>query len=132
MSADSRLSPRDRRVVLKQLSRDRLGELTTKFELDVDDRRSTDSHIDAIIRKRSLDFGRVLDVLRRGELQAACEALGLDAGGREKTMLIERLLGQDERVDTSESPSSTPPETNVHSTGALKSELRRFVVEVAG
>jgi hypothetical protein len=34
------LSPRNRRTVLQQLSRDRLAELTTKFALDVADRRS--------------------------------------------------------------------------------------------
>jgi SAM-dependent methyltransferase len=118
-------------MVLQQLSRDRLAELTTRFELDVGDRRSTDSHIDAIVRKRSLDFRRVLDVLRREELQAACAALGLDSGGREKTKLVERLLGQEERVDPS-SPSSTPPPMSDPSTGVLKSELRRFVLEVAG
>lgn len=79
--SDVRLSPKDRRAVLEQLSRDRLGELTTRFELDVADRRSIDGHIDAIVRKRSLDFRRVLEALRREELQAACETLGLDSGG---------------------------------------------------
>jgi hypothetical protein len=56
------LSPKDRRTVLAQLSRDRLGELTTRFELDVADRRSTDAHVDAIVRKRSLDFRTILEV----------------------------------------------------------------------
>jgi hypothetical protein len=46
-----------------------------RFELEVADRRSSDSHIDAIVRKRSLDFRRLLEALRREELQAACEAL---------------------------------------------------------
>src|SRR5881394_1313988 len=131
---EARLSPRDRRTILQQLSRDRLAELTTRFELDVDDRRSTDSHIDAIVRKRSLGFRRVLEVLRREELQAACEALRLDSGGREKAKLVERILGDDERsmdhndpVQTSSSPSSTPPPMSVRSTGTLKSALRRFV-----
>lgn len=141
-----RLPPRARRTVLEQLSRDRLSELTTRFELDVNDRRSTDSHIDAIVRKRSLDFRRVLDALQREELQAACEVLGLDPGGREKAKLVERILGtgergltdaendagDDEPVQTSQSPSSTPPPMSVRSTGVLKSELRRFVLDVAG
>ena len=137
--ADTRLSPRDRRAILERLSRHRLAELTTKFELEVDDRRSTDSYIDAIVRKRSLDFGRVLELLRREELQGACEALGLDSGGREKAKLVERILGQDERVvaddgptQTTSSASSTPPPMSVSSTGTLKSELRRFVLDVAG
>ena len=70
MPAETRLSSRDRRVVLEQLSRDRLGELTARFELEVEDRRSTDAHIDALIRKRSLEFAAVLEVLKREELQS--------------------------------------------------------------
>lgn len=146
MSSEIRLSPKDRRVVLAQLSRDRLGELTTRFELEVADRRSTDAHIDAIVRKRSLDFGRVLDVLKREELQAACEALGLDTGGREKSKLIDRILGEEgepakppssRRVEETPdadplSSSSAPPPASVRSEGALKSALRRFVLDVAG
>lgn len=146
MSSEIRLSPKDRRVVLAQLSRDRLGELTTRFELEVTDRRSTDAHIDAIVRKRSLDFRRVLDVLKREELQVACEALGLDAGGREKSKLIDRILGGDgeaanpsssRRVEEAPdadplSSSSAPPPASVRSEGALKSALRRFVLDLAG
>jgi hypothetical protein len=132
-----RLSPRDRRIVLQQLHRDRLGELTTSLELEVADRRSTDAHIDAIVRKRSLDFRRVLEVLRREELKAACEALGLDSGGREKATLVERILGEDDSVEAPSSPipstpSSTPPPMSVRSEGTLKSALRRFVLDTAG
>lgn len=146
MSSEIRLSPKERRVVLAQLSRDRLGELTTRFELEVVDRRSTDAHIDAIVRKRSLDFRRVLEVLKREELQAACEALGLDAGGRERSKLIDRIIGGDgepaktpssgrvEALPDSEpfSSSSAPPPASVRSEGALKSALRRFVLDAAG
>lgn len=140
MPSALRLSPKARRTVLEQLSRDRLAELTLRFELDVDDRRSTDSHIEAIVRKRSLDFARVLDGMQRDELKAACDALGLDSGGREKAKLVERILGhgepavdQPEPAPPSASPSSSPPPPmSVRSTGVLKSELRRFVLDVAG
>ncbi|HZL16483.1 MAG TPA: DNA methyltransferase [Polyangia bacterium] len=139
MSPNSGLSPRDRRRALEQLSRERLSELTTRFEIDVADRRSNDSHIDAIVRKRSFDFGRVLEVLLREELQGACEALGLDSRGREKAKLVERILGRDQHIPPDEAPPpvdssevKTPPPIDAVSTGALKSELRRFVVEVAG
>jgi hypothetical protein len=128
---NERLSPRDRRAVLERLSRDRLGELTTRFELDVADRRSTDAHIDAIVRKRSLDFRRVLEVLRREELQAACEALDLDPGGREKATLVTRILGEDTPPERSSSISAPPP-MNDGSDRSLKSQLRRFVLDAAG
>ena len=135
MSSEVRLSPKDRRVVLAQLSRDRLGELTTRLELDVADRRSIDGHIDAIVRKRSLDFRRVLDGLRREELQAACEALGLDSEGREESKLVARILREEEAgvaPEPAASTSSTPPPMSIRSEGALKSALRRFLLDTAG
>lgn len=138
MASEVLLPPRVRRTILEQLSRDRLGELTTGFELEVADRRSSHAHVDAIVQKRSLDFRRVLELLRREELQAACEALGLDTGGREKLKLIERIFGTS-GGDVSEkqaaaAPASNDPKTppNPLSEGALKSSLRRFVVDLAG
>ncbi len=76
-------------------------------------------------------------MLRREELQAACEALGLDSGGREKATLIGRILGEDDADEASSSfPSSTsssaPPPPSARSEGALKSALRRFVLDTAG
>jgi hypothetical protein len=132
MASEFRLSPKDRRSILQQLGRDRLADFTERLELEVADRRSTDSHIDAIVRKRSLDFRRVLEELKRDELQAACEALGLDSGGREKAKLVERILGNDAPLEPSSSTSSTPPPMNASEAGALKSALRRLVLEVAG
>jgi SAM-dependent methyltransferase len=133
MSSENRLSPRERRVVLAQLSRDRLAELTTRFELEVADRRSTDAHIDAIVRKRTLNFRQLLESLHRDELQAACEALGLDAAGREKAKLAARILGDD--ADPSKQPATTSAASSpapVRNEGGLKSALRRFILDTAG
>ena len=133
MPSEVRLSPKERRVVLEQLSRERLGELTSRFELEVADRRSINAHIDAIVRKRSLDFRRVLEVLRREELRAACEALGRDSSGREKSGLVERIIGEEEETAKKAPPASnTPPPLSVPSEGALKSALRRFLLDTAG
>lgn len=81
--------------------------------------------MDAFVRKRSLDFRHVLEVLKREELQAACEALGLDTGGREEATLVARILGVDEG-EAAEEPalsskgsSSAPPPPSVRSEGAL-------------
>jgi hypothetical protein len=135
MTTQVRLSPQVRRIILMQLSRERLSDLATHFELEVADRRSTDAHVDAIVRKRSLDFSRLLEVLRREELQAACESLGLDAGGREKAKLIARITGAAARDAADEElPPATPTRDAVAPAngGALKSTLRRFVVDLAG
>jgi len=50
------------------------------------------SFIDKLSRKSSLKPVGVLGELSRAELKLLCEQLGLDSGGREKQMLIDRLL----------------------------------------
>ncbi|HEX2878592.1 MAG TPA: DNA methyltransferase, partial [Polyangiaceae bacterium] len=137
MPAAVRFSPKARRSILQQISRDRLSDLTTRLALEVDDRRSTDAHVDAIVRKRSLDFGKVLDSLQRDELQAVCAAFGLNTEGREKSKLVARIVEhldepkKAEPASLAPSPSSEPP-PSASATGALKSALRRFVLHVAG
>lgn len=86
-------SPKNRRTALHQLARDRLSALTSHFDLEVGDRRVVENHIDALVRSRSVDFAELLGLLKREELQAICDALGLDRGGREKEALIQRVLG---------------------------------------
>ncbi len=88
------LTPKQRRAALEVLSRDRLAEITTKFELAVEDRRAQAAHVDSIISARKLDFADVLRELSRDELKSMCSALGIDSSGKEKGMLIERILGR--------------------------------------
>jgi hypothetical protein len=134
MPSEVRLSPKDRRKILEQLTRDRLAELTDHFDVEVADRRSTHAHVDALIRKRSIDFRRVLEQLRMEELQAACEALGLDSGGRAKSKLVSRILGSDAEPAPESEPDrdSSPPPSGPQPDPALKSRLRRFVIDTAG
>jgi hypothetical protein len=92
MSSDSNLSPRKRRAALSILGRERLGELANRYDLMVEDRRSVDSHVEALMKAR-LDFAELLRLLRREELQRICDELELDRGGRECEILISRILG---------------------------------------
>jgi hypothetical protein len=94
MPPDHKLKAGHRRRILAQLTRDRLAELTSEFDLHVEDRRELDSHINAIVRKRSLDFTELLRRLKRDELKAACEALGINERGREKTEIIARIMAE--------------------------------------
>lgn len=147
MPSKARLSPKERRLVISQLPRDRLAEVTSRLELAVSDRRSIEAHIDAIVRKRSLEFRRVLECLHRDELKAACEALDLDTAGRDKVMLIERILGEPpstsidavavqendaEHSSAKTTESSVPPPDSAQGLGAVKAALRRFVLDTAG
>jgi adenine-specific DNA-methyltransferase len=86
------ISARNKRLALQQLGRDRLAELTTRFEVEVADRRAGEAHVDALIGSRKLDFAVLLGVLKREELQAICDALGVDRSGREKEALVTRIL----------------------------------------
>ena len=92
MPPKGRLSPKDRRAVLKQLSRERLGLLSDRFAVEVADRRSIDAHVEALVRKRSLDFRALLEQLTRDELEAIRLAL-LGTSGGDKAAIIDRLLG---------------------------------------
>jgi adenine-specific DNA-methyltransferase len=79
-----------RRVLFEQLGRERLGELTAKYGLDVRDRRAVAAHVDALVAA-PLDLEAVLVSLKREELQVICDALGMDRGGREKDILVARI-----------------------------------------
>jgi SAM-dependent methyltransferase len=129
MPPKGRLSPKDRRAVLKQLSRERLGLLSDRFAVEVADRRSIDAHVEALVRKRSLDFRALLEQLTRDELEAIRLAL-LGTSGGDKAAIIDRLLGvASEGVGE---PRAKGRVTAPASDTALKSHLRRFVLEGAG
>lgn len=96
MALPNRLTPQQRRSALEQLPRDRLITLTAHFGLDVGDKRVVENHVSALVGSRNLEFADVLGLLKREELQKICDALGLDRGGREKDVLIARILGQGE------------------------------------
>lgn len=100
---EPRLSAKQRRLALEQLSRDRLAELTASFELDVEDRRVATAHIDALVRSRKVVFDDVLATLKRSELQVICDALGLDRSGREKEVLSSRILTLGNGVEENDS-----------------------------
>ena len=57
----------------------------------------------------SLDFRELLEQLRREELQEVCGALALDAGGREKAKLVDRILGVKEVTAPAAAGSEPPP-----------------------
>jgi hypothetical protein len=87
------LPAKTRRAALEVLSRKTLASITEALNLAVEDRRAQAAHVNAIVRSRSLDFGEILRRLPRDDLKAICMALGLDTAGRDKGLIIERILG---------------------------------------
>ncbi|MFO0643856.1 MAG: type IIL restriction-modification enzyme MmeI [Polyangiaceae bacterium] len=132
------LTPKERRTLLAQLPHARLAELTAHFGLTVEDRRSNEAHVEAIVKKRSLGLRDVLDLLSKDELKALCQAVGHPAQGT-KAALVDRLLGvpgEDAIEHAAQAPGTgTPSKADVPvatENTALKSRLRRFVLDVAG
>ncbi|RKH60525.1 N-6 DNA methylase [Corallococcus aberystwythensis] len=100
------LTQQQRRSALEQISRDRLIRLSDHFKLIVGGRRVAENHISAIIESSSVDFSELLGLLKREELQAICEGLGLDRGGREKDVLVQRILNLGETRDEVETAAN--------------------------
>ncbi|XXT21456.1 N-6 DNA methylase [Sorangium sp. So ce429] len=82
-------TPRD---VLLLLPRAALAALADRFGVDLPDRRKKAAIIDAMLSAPGLQLDELLRALRVDELKELCRALGLDARGRDKAVLVARVL----------------------------------------
>ncbi len=82
-----------KRDVLAQLSREELISFVERFELEVADRRKKGGLLEAVASSRKVALADFLPDLGRERLRKLCAGLGLDYSGREKVVLIERLVG---------------------------------------
>lgn len=85
-----------RREIFENLTLARTRELLAILEIDGLTGLNKADLIDKLSRKSSLKPETVLNELKRDELKALCEAQGLDTSGREKQLLIDRLLGEEQ------------------------------------
>ncbi|WP_169791313.1 site-specific DNA-methyltransferase [Sandaracinus amylolyticus] len=83
-----------KRDVLSQLARDELLRIVDAHGIEVSDRRVRDRLVDGIARARRVDLAVELVELPRDRLKDLCRALGLDERGREKGILVDRLIGK--------------------------------------
>jgi type I restriction enzyme M protein len=93
-----------KRAVLDQLSRDELVSLVEMFALEVADKRSKSSLVEAVAASRKARLAEWLEGLSRDRLKELCRKLDVDDAGREKAALVERLA-----PTRPERTSSTPP-----------------------
>jgi type I restriction enzyme M protein len=82
-----------KREVLQLLARDELVAIVDPFELEVADRRAKDGLIEAVAASKKARLTEILTELTRGRLKGLCRALELDYSGREKAVLVGRLVG---------------------------------------
>ncbi len=87
-----------RRQIFENLTLARTRDLLTTLGIDSMTDLNKADLIDKLSRKSSLKPEMVLNEFKRDELKALCEAQGLDSSGREKPLLIDRLLGKDEQM----------------------------------
>jgi type I restriction enzyme M protein len=110
-----------KRDVLALLTRDELLAVVDRFELSPPDRRAKDGLVETVASSKRATLAEVLPELSRDRLKDICRALGLDDGGRKKSLLVERLTGSGGGGD------SAPARTN----GAARAATTVAEVEVA-
>ena len=99
----------DKRSVLQVLTKARLRELIEAFELKLAAAESKDAHVEMLARSKKATLPRILELLLRDELKELCTVHGLDDGGREKALLIARLLGEPTPTSGPEPAPPSPP-----------------------
>ena len=83
-----------KRTVLDCLTRKRLIDLAYAFDADFGPTSlNKDELVDELARLRRTKLEELLPELSRDELKTACGWLDLDTGGREKQIIIDRILG---------------------------------------
>ncbi len=97
-----------RSIVFGCLSRSRLLELANANGLSGLTGKSKDQVVEALAGARRVPTRGILEALTRDELKAICGECGLDEGGREKSPLIDRILGNDGNgvVDPAPAPAT--------------------------
>ncbi len=85
-----------RKLALPALDAGRLRELVDAAGVTVADRRSRESLIQGLADGRKLDLAQLMHLLSRDELKAMCRALRVTDEGREKALIVARLVGSDD------------------------------------
>jgi hypothetical protein len=85
-----------KREVAWQLKRHELQDVLGRYGVEVrGDGRVLEDLVDSIVRARRVSLREMLEGLSRARLKQICRELELDDGGREKSLLIDRLTGEE-------------------------------------
>jgi type I restriction enzyme M protein len=117
-----------KRDVVAQLSKAELLSVVDRHELSVPDRRVRDGLMEVVAASKKATLDEILPELSRDRLKELCVALGLDDGGREKALLVDRLLG----TATNGAPvSTTNGSAAPRSNGAARAGTAAVPIELA-
>ena len=101
-TTSSKMSQELRHLILQWLGREYLSQICSAFELVVSDRRRYESYIESI-DKASIPLDAILSPLPRENLKRLCEHLGIDSSGKEKIVIINRIMDTLSLISTDES-----------------------------
>ncbi len=97
-----------KRKIVEAMTRNGLLDVARHFEITGLTTLSKANIVDALAGSRKVQPEEFLTLLARDDLKGLCSSLGLDESGREKQVLIDRLMGRE--TETGE-PRSTPNDT---------------------
>lgn len=97
-----------RRALLELLPREQLAAAADRHQLTVGDRRAKVGFVDALVKAGDVSVEEILSAASRDELKAMCRARGLEDDGREKAVLVRRLLQESSKGPRTPTPPSKP------------------------
>jgi type I restriction enzyme M protein len=105
-----------KRDLLGQLTRDELLTVLDDHGLTVPDRRKKDDIIEALAGSRAVRLDQALGGLPRDRLKEMCRGLGVDDSGKEKAVIVERLVGaKAEASEATQAKASPEPRSPAES-----------------
>jgi type I restriction enzyme M protein len=119
-----------KRTILEHLTADELRGVVDQFELKVEDRRSRGGMVDVIAASRKVELDPVLTGLPRERLKELCRKLQLDDAGRDKAVIVARILGRD--VADDDAGDAEPAEPILESTAATAKPRRGRAAKASG
>lgn len=97
----------DRREILRHLETSELSAFVEHFNLPPQDPTDREALLDHLSETRQVTLGQMLMRLPRKRLKELCRARNLDDGGREKMMIVTKILDVDLTVPAR--PKAVPP-----------------------
>ena len=118
--------------VLTGLTKKKLATLVQDYEVSIATSKPKDELVAALVRASSPSLRELLESLNRAELKALCVAHDLDTSGREKAVLVARLLGQETNEPAQLELPSEPAKTASNKKASNKKATKQRSKQAAG
>lgn len=102
-----------KRKILEAMTRNGLLDIARHYEITGLTAQSKANIVDALAGSRKVQPDEFLTLFGRDDLKKLCQTLGLDDSGREKQLLIDRLMAQDTANDMRQAMAKKKPTTDV-------------------